>query len=149
MNIWARNLLFVAGAIECIAGILHFFMPRFVFQSDGLSQLSDNEIAFVTLFIFAVGILLIAFGCITIVFSLKIRPSFEVLYYYLFFKCVLWFGRVLLEVLYPVKLNLFYIDPVTIVVLPGVVMEFLLFITSFVVVRKMTKLNKPKRFKRK
>jgi hypothetical protein len=134
---WARNLLIVTGVIELAAGSLHFLMPRFAYQSVGFSHLSANEISFVTLCVFAVGILLLAFGCFTLVLSSKIESSSEILFYYVSIKSALWLGRVVLEIVYPVKLKMFSIEPLTIVVLPGVTFEMLLFVVSLVLIRKI------------
>jgi hypothetical protein len=61
-----RNILIAAGIIEIAVGLLHFAMPYFAYQSKGFTLLQSAELDFVTLCIFAIGILLIAFGTITI-----------------------------------------------------------------------------------
>jgi len=118
-------------------GLLHFAMPYFVYQIKGLSLLQPNEINFVTLVVFAVGILLVAFGSLTILFSRKVESMIEVLYYYVVIKTVLWVGRVALELLYPINLNMFYVEPFTMIVLPGLVIELLLFVVSLVLIKKI------------
>ncbi|WP_428739060.1 hypothetical protein [Sulfurimonas sp.] len=123
-----KKILLVAGIIEIVVGLLHFAMPSFAYQSKGFSLLQPDEISFVTLVIFAVGILLVAFGSLTMLLSQKVKSTIEVLYYYVLIQTVLWIGRVVLELLYPVNLRMFYIEPFTLVVLPGLIIELSLFI---------------------
>lgn len=132
-----KNVLLVAGIIEIAVGLLHFAMPSFAYQAKGFSLLQPDEISFVTLVIFAVGILLVAFGSLTILFSRKVESIIEVLYYYVVIKTILWIGRVVLELLYPVNLSMFYVEPFTLIVLPGLLIELLLFIVSVVLVKKI------------
>ncbi|VAW48325.1 hypothetical protein MNBD_GAMMA03-2072 [hydrothermal vent metagenome] len=132
-----KQILLAAGIIEIAVGLLHFAMPSFAYQTKGFSLLQPNEINFVTLVIFAVGILLVAFGSITILFSRKVESMIEVLYYYVVIKTILWVGRVVLELLYPVNLSMFYVEPFTLVVLPGLIIELLLFVVSVVLIKKI------------
>ena len=132
-----QKLLLAAGIIEILIAIVHFVMPVFVFQNMGFVLLKGNDVSFVYLLIYAVGILLLAFGILTIVFSIKIEGSVEILYFYLIVQVGLWGFRVLLEIYYPVELDLFYIDPLTIAILPGLVFELMLFIcTLFLVIKR-------------
>ena len=132
-----KQILLAAGIIEIAVGLLHFAMPYFAYQTEGFSLLQSSEINFVTLVIFAVGILLVAFGSITILFSRKVESMIEVLYCYVVIKSILWVGRVVLELLYPVNLSMFYIEPFTLVVLPGLIIELLLFVVSVVLIKKV------------
>lgn len=133
----AKQLLLIAGVIELAVGLLHFAMPSFAYQTEGFSRLLPSEINFVTLVIFSVGILLAALGSLTIFFSFKLESMTEILFYYVVVKVILWSGRVTLELIYPVELDMFYIDPFTRVVLPGLVIELLLFVTVAFLIRKI------------
>ena len=124
------GVLLIAGIIEFAVGLLHFAMPAFAYRSKGFSLLRADEINFVTLLIFAVGILLMAFGWLTIFLSRKVEPLIEFIHIYVLIKIVLWSGRVFLEILYPVNLNMFYVEPFTVVVLPGLIVEWFLFVVS-------------------
>jgi hypothetical protein len=121
-------VLKIAGSIEILVGLLHFLMPYFVNKNHyySLSLVAENN--FITLLIFAVGILLIAFGGTTILFANRLKQTIDILYYYLIIQVILWLSRVVLEVLYPVQLSFFYIDPFTLLALPALVIEFLLFV---------------------
>ncbi len=136
-----KQILYVAGAIEIAVGLLHFAMPEFAYRAKGFSLLQQSEIDFVTLVIFSVGILLIAFGSLTMLFAKKIESTVELLYYYLMIKTVLWTARVVLELLYPVNLRMFNVEPFTTVVLPGLVVELLLFVISLMLARRIVHLK--------
>ncbi len=130
-----KNITLFAGIIEIGVGLLHFFMPYFIYQSDGFEYLSEIELNYVTLVTFAVGILLVAFGAVTILFSLHIESVKKILLQYLIIKIVLWTLRVVFEIIYPLELNIFYVNPFTTIVFPGLVLELLLFIVSFILIK--------------
>ena len=137
MNNILRNILIVAGVQEIMVGALHFMMPYFLNQSEGFLQLSSIEMDFVMLVTFATGILLVAFGGVTLLLSKIDSSMIKVLYYYLWIKIILWATRVVLELVYPVNLDMFYINPFTLAVFPGLVSELGLFIVAMFLVRKM------------
>ncbi len=132
-----KYILRVAGTIEILVGLLHFLMPYFLYQSTGFKELNHIESDFVLLVTYSVGILLIAFGATTILLSSKIKEMKEIVYYYLIIKIILWIARVSLEIIYPVGLNMFYIEPFTLIVLPGLIIELLLFIVSAILLKKI------------
>ena len=134
-----KPILYVAGIIEIAAGLLHFAMPEFAYRSKGFSLLQQGEIDFVTPVVFSVGILLVAFGSLTTLFAMKIESTILLLYYYLVIKTALWTARIVLELLYPVNLNMFNVEPFTTVVLPGLVFELLLFVISLTLARKIVR----------
>ena len=132
-----RNILMMAGAIEICVALVHFAMPYFTQQGIGFKSLNPDEIDFINLLILAVGLLLLAFGCFTIFLAKRVESLVEMLFYYLVIKVILWVLRVVLELLYPVKIELFYIDPFTMIVLPGLVFECLLFCVALLLTAQM------------
>ncbi len=134
-----QQLLFVAGIAEIAVGLLHFFMPIYYRRSAGLANasLDEHERAYVALVTYAVGILLLAFGAMTLTFARRPAAALDVLVPYLTIKCVLWAARLGLEVVYPVRLEMFGIDPFTILVLPGVAAELVVFIVATVLARRL------------
>jgi hypothetical protein len=134
-----KNILVVAGIVEILVGLLHYGMPDYLYQSSGFEQLNQIESDYVLLVTYAVGILLIAFGGTTILLSSKINKIKEIVFYYLIIKIILWTARVFLEMIYPLKLSMFYIEPFTLIVLPGLIIELLLFIISAILLKKLIK----------
>lgn len=132
-----KAILWIAGIIEILIGFFHFGMPYFAYQAKGFSFLNQNEINFITLCVFAVGILLIAFGSLTIILSLK--APIEILLYYSVTKSFLWLARIILEILYPVKIPLFFVEQPTITVVPLLIFEWLLFVSSVALMVRMKK----------
>jgi len=132
-----KSILWVAGIVEILVGLLHFGMPYFLYQSSGIASLSNIELDYLFLVTYAVGILLIAFGSTTLLLSSKIEEIKEILYYYLLIQIVLWVARVSLEIIYPLGLDMFYIDPFTLIVFPGLVVELLLFVISAILLKRL------------
>ena len=131
-----KRLICIAGIIEVLVGLLHFFMPQFFDKSESFLNLPSVEMDYILLVTYAVGILLIAFGATTILFSRKYKELENILYYYVMIQTILWSVRVILELLYPVRLEMFYLKPFSLIVLPGLIFELALFIYIFTKLRK-------------
>ena len=131
-----KQILLLAGGIEIFIGLLHFIMPYYIYIIENFRILQKIELDFIILLILAVGILLFAFGLVTIFLAKKATLILDILYYYVIIKIFLWTSRVCLEFIYPVKLSMFYIEPFTIIVLPGLILELILFFIAMVLIRK-------------
>lgn len=129
-----KRILLTAGGLELFVALLHFIMPYFAIQNVSISSLGTNELNFVSLLIYAVGILLLAFGSMTIVYSFNPQKTVDLLYYYLIIQVFLWALRVILEIVYPIQIKLFYVEPFSIIVLPSLVIELLLFVGALFMV---------------
>lgn len=130
-------LLLLAASIEIAVGLFHFAMPYFAHKSAGISRLSGAEEDFLVLVTFSTGILLIAFGSVTLMFARDPGASAGFLYPYLLIKSVLWAARLILEVLFPVRLEMFWIDPFTLAAAPGMVLEFSVFVAAAVLANRL------------
>jgi hypothetical protein len=128
--------LLIAGIIEAVAGLSHFALPHFAYQSKGFSLLDQNEVGFVTAGVFSVGILLMTFGSLTVYLSLREDTSTEVLLYYAITQSILWLMRIVIEIAYPIKIHLFLINQPTVILLPLFIFEFLLFTTAAMLIYK-------------
>lgn len=136
---WIKNFLLAAGTIEIVVGLAHFAFPYFVYQSNSYSLLNNNDIDFITLSIFSVGILLIAFGSLTVFLSSKVETAIRIVYFYTIVKSILWAGRVILGILYPVNTPLFYMEQPNTVVFSGLLIEWLLFVFSVFIIKTRIK----------
>ena len=131
-----KTLIYTAGIIEVLVGLLHFFMPLFFDKSEIFSRLPMVEMDYLLLVTYAVGILLVAFGATTILFARRHKALYEILYLYLMIQTILWTARVILELLYPVGLEMFTLKPFTIIVLPGLIFEWGLFLYITILARR-------------
>ncbi|MCF6244489.1 MAG: hypothetical protein L3J43_05580 [Sulfurovum sp.] len=134
-------VIFIAGTIEVLVGLLHFFMPLFFDKSETFIQLADIEMNFLLLLTYAVGILLVAFGATTILLARKQKELEKILYFYLIIHSLLWTARIVLELLYPVNLEMFGVKPFTLVVLPGLILEWGLFVYATIHLRNNLEKN--------
>ena len=132
-----KKLLLIIGSIEILVGLLHFFMPLFFTKSESFLLLPNIEINYLLLVTYAVGILLIAFGATTILLSKKTKELRKILYFYMIIQALLWTARVILELMYPVELEMFGIKPFTIIVLPGLILEWGLILYAMILARKI------------
>jgi hypothetical protein len=132
-----KKILIAAGLIEIAVGLLHFAMPFYAYNSKGFSLLLPNELDFVTTAIFSIGILLTVFGSVTILLAWKMASILMIAYYYVVIKTILWAGRVVLELWYPIQLSLFHVEPFTLIVLPGLIIELLLFMGAAFLIKNV------------
>jgi len=132
-----KKLLLIIGSIEILVGLLHFFMPLFFTKSESFLLLPNIEMNYLLLVTYAVGILLIAFGATTILLSKKTKELGKILYFYMIIQALLWTARVILELMYPVELEMFGIKPFTVIVLPGLVLEWGLILYAIILYRKI------------
>jgi hypothetical protein len=130
LNKW---LLQIAGTIEVIIGAAHFGMPYFAFQLPGFSQLNPEASNFVSLCILAVGLLLVAIGLITVLVASTLAASNRALLVFLVIKASLWSGRIVLEILYPVSIPLFFIKNPSTAVLTILMANWLLIVSSGII----------------
>ena len=131
-----KTLILIAGIIEVLVGLLHFFMPLFFDKSESFSRLPMVEMDYLLLVTYAVGILLVSFGATTILFARRHKALHEILYLYLMIQTILWTVRVILELLYPVGLEMFTLKPFTSIVLPGLIFEWGLFLYITILARR-------------
>lgn len=132
-----KRVLLALGIIELIAGLSHAFMPYFIFKSSGYSYLSLEEINIITCCVFSVGILLVAFGTLTVVCALKYDVLDKMMvYYFVFTKSILWALRTCLEVIFPTEIAMFLITRPSVVLIPVFIVIDCLFIFSVFLIRR-------------
>lgn len=118
----------MAGVVEILMGLLHFVMPKMVYESPGFHLLNGSQIDFISLSIYAVGILLVAFGSLTIVVSFNTGSCKVLLLPFLVIKSFLWSARISLELVFPVAISFFHLMRPTTLVMPLLIVETLLFV---------------------
>ena len=134
---WIKRTLLTAGLMELVAGLSHAIMPHYIYDSEGFSLLQPNEINIITLCVFSVGILLVAFGILTILFAFKpVTSNNKMLFYFAAIKAILWIARITLEFLYPTKIEMFSIEQPTVILIPIFIFICCLFISSSVLTLK-------------
>ncbi|MEO1564444.1 MAG: hypothetical protein AAFR98_13490 [Pseudomonadota bacterium] len=98
----------ISGVLVLLIGTAHFAMPRFGYNPATLSAIPDiQRDHFVYLGTYAIGCFLVAFGILTLVAGRGDRSFFERAFFGV--MVAVWGMRVVLEVLYPVNLPLFFL----------------------------------------
>lgn len=131
---WIRALLIAAGVLEIAMGLAHFGMPRALQSSFAFGALPPVELGFVVLCVFALGILLVGFGCVTLLMATRRRVADNLLLRYCAIKALLFSGRVWLEALFPVQVPMWGIHRPTELVLPLISAGCAIFAVSTVLV---------------
>ena len=134
MNIkLAKQMLWIAGALEYGVAVMHFIMPCFIEEMEPLSQSFKD---FVVLGITAIGLCQFVFGSLTIYFSSKLPIYFRIVRFYFLSQAFLWFARLIFEFIWPVKIRLFGLANPTIYILIICTIIVLLFLLPVLLIKK-------------
>ncbi|NNG01582.1 MAG: hypothetical protein HKM93_19495 [Desulfobacteraceae bacterium] len=130
-NHWVKRILLFAGVFELTAGLSHAVMPLYIYESPGFSLLQPGEIDIITLSVFSVGILLVAFGSLSILFAMDFgRMNNRTMLYFVSTQAILWAMRIILELLYPTKVAMFSVEQPTVILVPVFIFLCGLFLLS-------------------
>ena len=136
INKLAGDLLFAGGVFELLIGVAHFLMPIEIVKSVEFTSLNESHLDFIILSTLAIGLCATLFGILSIYFSKKIRLGDMSAYYFGLSQAVLWIFRLVLEIVYPVRVTLIQITNPTVIVIPIVITIMFLFIIPVVIFRK-------------
>ena len=124
----ASGLMTVGGCIEILMGLIHFLMPIQLVNASEIAALANNYKNIILLETFAIGLCLFVFGILTIYFSRRLVCGEKSAWIFGISQGVLWMGRTILELLFPVTIPLFFLSSPTALVLPVVFLLGLLFL---------------------
>jgi uncharacterized protein YjeT (DUF2065 family) len=131
----ASRFMLAGGSIEILIGLVHFIMPIQIVGASEVASLPDNYKSIITLMSVAVGLCLVVFGTLSLYFSKRIVKGDRSAWIFGISQGVLWFGRTILELIFPVTIPLLFLTNPTVLVLP---MVFLLSL-SFLIPMWMSK----------
>lgn len=104
-----RMAILVAGFMVLAIGIAHFFMPDFGYAGEDLNSVPQAQREhFVYLGTYAIGLFLVSLAVLTILAG-KVRPTLQMTVF-LGLMTAVWGGRLVLELLFPVTLPLFFLN---------------------------------------
>jgi hypothetical protein len=119
----------VAGLATLAIGIAHFFLPRLGYDASVPASMNATTAAhFYYLGTYAIGGFLCAFGVLSLGVS-KLKNDFAAGAFATVMAAV-WAWRTVLEIVYPVNLQLFFLAKPTVVLLPIIAALALIYATS-------------------
>jgi hypothetical protein len=122
------RFMLVGGSIEILIGLIHFVMPFQIVSTSEIASLPSNYKIIITLMIVAVGLCLVTFGALSIYFSGRLMKGERSAWVFGVSQGILWIGRTILEMLFPVTIPLLFLSNPTVLVLPMVFILSLLFL---------------------
>jgi hypothetical protein len=123
--------LLIGGVFVSIIGVAHIFMPALGYDKQvPLSMSTEISDHFYYLGTYAICLFLLTIGSISIYVSKKGYPDVSLTICCIF--ALLWIGRLILEIIYPVKLKLFFLDNPTIVLTPFIASIALIYLSGAV-----------------
>jgi hypothetical protein len=124
----ARNCLAIGGIVEIVIAIIHFIWPWFLVDYGEFAGLSADYRNLLLLSSLAIGVCLSVFGFLSVYFSARIPGHEGPARVFGISQGLLWGARAALEVLYPVRLPLFFVATPTVIVLPMTVVLGLVYL---------------------
>ncbi len=125
-----NGLPIVSGFIVLMIGLAHFLMPSLGYAPDALRAIPEPQRDhFVFLGTYAIGTFLVAFGVLTLLSDPRRGSVFETTFFGL--MVIVWVVRLVLELLYPVNLSLFFLDEPHYILLAAITIVLLGYVVGF------------------
>jgi hypothetical protein len=128
--------VFIGGILELAIALLHFLWPLQLVRMGDFAGLSIDYMNFLVLCCIAVGLCLAIFGILSIFAARELVNGEYWAWIYVISQGILWLTRMLLEIIFPVRIPLFFITNPTVLVLPLTLLLSLLYWIPFLVFRK-------------
>jgi ABC-type cobalamin transport system permease subunit len=131
----ASKLMFIGGIAELVVALLHFLMPFQLARAGEIVELSHNYRSFVLLATIAIGLCMTVFGALSIYFSNKLLLGEESAWIFGLSQGALWAGRMIFELILPVRIPLFFLTNPTVLIVALATLLALLFLVPPVAFR--------------
>jgi hypothetical protein len=129
-------LIFTGGLIELVIGILHFTWP-FSFLELQIFQGVDKSISTLLLLaVLSVGLCLIVFACLSFYFSKQANIVTKNAWVFSITQSILWSIRLILEILLPVRISLYFIHSPSNVIVGGAIILILVYLLPVILLKK-------------
>ncbi len=122
----ASRAMLGGGIAEILIAVLHFLMPFQFIHAGAIAGLPTDYRDFVFHGIVAVGLCLTVFGALSIYFSQKLFLGNMTAWVFGISQGILWIGRTVTELIFPIRVPLFFISNPTKLILPLVALLYLL-----------------------
>lgn len=133
---FTSKCLLAGGVAELLIALLHFLMPLQLSGDEEIAQLPAQYRSFVLLATLAIGLCVMVFGALCLYFSQKLLAGERTAWAFGISQGVLWAGRAILEMAFPVRIPLFFLPNPTLLVLPLSISLALLFLVPLLAFRK-------------
>ncbi len=130
------NLIMVGGIGELLIALVHFIWPTQLVHTGEYVPLSADYTNLLVLTCMAVGLCLTVFGILSIYSVQGLIAAEKWAWAYGISQGILWELRALLEIIFPVRIPLFFVTTPTLFILPFSVVLGLLFLIPLWVFRK-------------
>ncbi|MCP4539665.1 MAG: hypothetical protein GY832_21215 [Chloroflexi bacterium] len=132
----ASRTMLTGGIVEILIAILHFLMPLEFARAGAIAELPTEYRDFVLHGIVAVGLCLTVFGALSIYFSRKLLLGDTTAWTLGISQGILWSGRTITELIFPIKVPLFFISNPTSLILPLVALLALLYLVPLMMCKE-------------
>ena len=131
---WASRLMLTGGIAEIVVALFHFLMPLQLATAGEIVELSHDYRSFVLLATIAIGLCMTIFGALSIYFSNKLLLGEKSAWIFGLSQGTLWAGRMIFELILPVRIPLFFLPNPTVLILAlalGLALLFLIPLLAF------------------
>jgi len=114
----AKFLLLAGGIFELIIAITHFIMPNELKKDKVFALLPAAHYDFVILATVAIGLIMLVLCALSFYFVKNYTNTKQAAEVFALSQALLWLGRGVLEVMFPVKVQLLFLSNPAIIILP-------------------------------
>ena len=127
--------MYIGGTVELLIAILHFIWPFELIETGVYSMLTGHYRGLFLLSSISIGLCLSIFGILSIYFSRRLMNGEKSALVYSASQAVLWGGRAIGELLFPVSVPMYFIGNPTVFVLPLSLLLSLVFLSPLIVLK--------------
>ncbi len=132
----ASKAMLGGGIVEILIAVLHFLMPLQFVRTGEFAELSSDYLSFVLHGTVAVGLCLTVFGMLSIYFAKKLLIGEKTAWVFGVSQGILWTARTISELVFPVRIPLFFLPNPTGLILPLVVLLALLYLVPLMMCKE-------------
>lgn len=136
-NKLSKTLLIVGGFLELLIAVLHFIWPFNFIQLSDFDNVTAPIKDFIMLATLAIGLCMTIFACLSFYFSKRIVSGDRSVMIFSLSQGILWIFRLIFELIYPVRVPLYSIVNPSNIIIVGVVVIVMIYLTPVFLLRKM------------
>ena len=128
--------LFTRGLLELLTGVIHFVWPYNLMHTIQFVTLPENIREFLLLASLAIGLCLIVFAALSFYFSGKLFTENRAAWFFCLSQVFVWLIRLILEIIYPVRVSIYFIEKPGTLVLILIVLMIVIYLIPALFLKK-------------
>jgi hypothetical protein len=132
-----RIIVIIGATLEFLVAIFHFVWPYNVVKSADFTNVPQHIREFFLLASLAIGLCLFIFAILSLYFSGKLFSAGKIALFFCLSQVVLWIIRLILEILYPVRIAVYSIERSGTIILIFLVIMILIYLIPLLLTKRI------------